>query len=277
MEEQRKDETGFFSAYGRMWKKGLNFKDTATPREYWFPVIVNVLLSGLILLIGTIAYEEYSVPLEIVTWVLFLYLIVSTVPFAALTVRRLRAVGRKGWWTVLLLLAGVGALVLLFLCLDSAASGYNPIINHEQNVYGPPPWDDPSENINGDVYGPPDWFEDSPEYEPDENLNECVYGPPEWFNDDPGYEPDENYNEDVYGPPDWDWDNTVEDPEDELEVDPEYKPDINMNEVVYGPPEWFEDDPAVQPEDEPAPETDYEVDNNLNEDVYGPPDWFTDN
>ena len=54
---------------------------------------------------------------------------------------------------------------------------------------------DPSLNEEADVYGPPP---DETDYDPSRNEVECVYGPPP---DETDYNPSLNELEDVYGPP----------------------------------------------------------------------------
>lgn len=235
------NKISFFGSIGRMWARILNYHDEADLREYWFPVIFHGGLCVLDCLMFFIAdrAEATSVLLLLLAFIIGIYIAVSLVPGIALTVRRLHATGRKGWWTFLLLLVGIGTIWLMILCgRNLSDSNFFPWENVQENVYGPPEWFEdeneykPENNQNEDVYGPPEWFEDENkneneiEYNPDENLNVVVYGPPEWFGNE--YEPEENINEGVYGPPEW------------FENENEYEPEENINEDVYGPPEWFE-------------------------------------
>ena len=153
-----------------------------------------------------------------------LYLGLSLIPWIALTVRRLRATGKSGWWTLLLLFLGVGQIILLFLCTigSGIAGAFTPDLNVPTGIYGPPEMLDPSNNQNGDVYGPPMWDpennipntdygplwyideDDVEPYDPDVNVPVTLYGPPNMFDEnDYNFDPDANLNEDVYGPPDW--------------------------------------------------------------------------
>ena len=98
------------------------------------------------------------------------------IPMMALTVRRLRDAGKSPLLSVVALIAGVGTVIVMLVCLLSVSStGYLPMANRNVCVYGPPPFD-PGNNVNVDVYGPPDMFDD---YDPEENVMEAVYGPPE--------------------------------------------------------------------------------------------------
>ena len=69
------------------------------------------------------------------------------------------------------------------------AENYDPSLEVNEDVYGPPEDFEPSGEINVDVYGPPE-IED-----PGKEINVAVYGPPEDF------DPTREINEDVYGPP----------------------------------------------------------------------------
>ena len=282
---ERKD-ANFFSAQIRLWAGIFNYKGTSTRKEYWFAFLFHAILGvlaffGMLLSSGIFLLQEFvdeSILLNIIHFILLIpavliiiYLVLSIIPWIALTVRRLRDAGKSGWWTILLLFVGIGHIILLILCaLGSAVAGvaFFAANNIQPSVYGPPEWYDPSYNQNDDVYGPPgpdifnpddnetpavygppEWFDDNDDFDPNINVTEPMYGPPPFDEDD--YDPNVNQNEDVYGPPDW-----FDDPE-------EYDPEINLNEDVYGPPEWFEEN-----------ENDFDFEKNMEPTVYGPPDWF---
>ena len=261
---ERKD-ANFFSAQKRLWAGIFNYKGTSTRKEYWFAFLFHAILGilaffGMLLSSGIFLLQEFvdeSILLTILHIILLIpavliiiYLVLSIIPWIALTVRRLRDAGKSGWWTILLLFVGIGHIILLILCaLGSAVAGvaFFAANNIQPSVYGPPEWYDPSYNQNDDVYGPP-----GPDiFNPDDNETPTVYGPPEWFDDDDDFDPSINDSEPLYGPPPFDED--------------DYDPNVNQNEDVYGPPEWFDNGGGYDPEI------------NLNEDVYGPPEWFEEN
>ena len=282
---ERKD-ANFFSAQIRLWAGIFNYKGTSTRKEYWFAFLFHAILGvlaffGMLISSAIFLLQDFldaSILLNIIHFILLIpavliiiYLVLSIIPWIALTVRRLRDAGKSGWWTILLLFVGIGHIILLILCaLGSAVAGvaFFTANNIQPSVYGPPEWYDPSYNQNDDVYGPPgpdifnpddnetpnvygppEWFDDDDDFDPNINITEPMYGPPPFDEDD--YDPNVNQNEDVYGPPDW-----FDNPE-------EYDPEINLNEDVYGPPEWFEEN-----------ENDFDFEKNMEPTVYGPPDWF---
>ena len=263
-----KDDIGFFAAVGKMWKNIFNYSDEASLKEYWFPVIFTIIIALVAFACFAIDYyllNNNSFIVYLIGCIFAGYLSLSVIPGVALTVRRLHGTGRKGWWTLLLLLVIIGTIIVMWLC--------------SFNVYRDNPSFFPWNNEVPSVYGPPEWFEkenpendrpDLEEFDPDNNMEGCVYGPPEWFeNPDPdnevtgGFNPDENDPVDVYGPPPFE-DEDITEP-----VIGEFDPEENYPEVVYGPPEWFEN-----------PDPDNEVTGGFNPDendpvdVYGPPEWF---
>ena len=303
---ERKD-ANFFSAQTRLWAGIFNYKGTSTRKEYWFAFLFHAILGilaffGMLLSLGIFLLQDVLdayVLLTVIHYILlvpavliFIYLVISIIPWIALTVRRLRDAGKSGWWTILLLFVGIGHVILLFLCaLGSTVAGvaFFAANNRQPAVYGPPDWFDPSYNQNNDVYGPPSpddfdpynnepqteygppvWFDDDDDdFDPNINITEPMYGPPPFDEDD--YDPNVNQNEDVYGPPEW-----FDEPE-------EYDPEININGNIYGPPEWFEgnNDPGDTDgmnEDgqiiAPFDDDDFNAEFNVEPTVYGPPDWF---
>ncbi len=201
-------DVNFFSAQIKQWKRIFDYKGTSTLKEFIFPVIFNVIL-GVIDLILTFVAFNFAALYEGVLFYIFVipaslitvYLILSIIPGISLTVRRLRAAGKSGWWALLLLVFGIGHAYLLVLCtaitVSAGASSFSPFDNSPECIYGPPPeFYDPEYNQNVDVYGPPE------DFEPDENVNEDVYGPPIDFEPDPNdFNPEENAEPAIYGPP----------------------------------------------------------------------------
>ncbi len=237
-----KKDANFFTAQIRLWTRIIDYKGTSTVKEYWFAFIfhvligilafINIAISFLTLLliddwnIGDIARVAHYVFIVLAV-IKLVYLAFSLIPWIALTVRRLRDAGKSAWWTLLLLLLGVGQIILLFICTigSSFAGVFNPAVNHPEAIYGPPEMLDPSYNQNGDVYGPPMW-------DPDENVPDTDYGPIWNYDEDEDFEfnSDDNVPATLYGPPDM-----------FEEDDYIFDPDANQNMDVYGPPDWLDE------------------------------------
>lgn len=189
-------KVNFFKAQLLLWKRIFDYKGKSSQREYWFPVILQVIFGilvafNLLLSIICIKWGVAQTIFLILAFLFGIYPVIAIIPGISLTVRRLRDAGKSGWWTILLLIVGIGTLFVMFLCASGSAVGgvayrgsFNPFYNEVPSVYGPPEWYnsyDPYNNTNDDVYGPPsDEFDI---YDPYENEEPAVYGPPEWFDD----------------------------------------------------------------------------------------------
>lgn len=217
-------KVNFFTAQLLLWKRIFDYKGTSDRKEYWFAFIfhviigvlvnINITISFLLTFVNTkngFSYQTADVAkvfhyLFLILGVILLgYLVLSIIPWIALTVRRLRDAGKSAWLVLLLLVFGIGHVVLFVLCAaGSLTIGlFNPRLNSPAGIYGPPPDDIlyPQNNMNDPVYGPPPFEleEDENDYDPSENMEPDVYGPPEMF--DGGFEPDKNMQPVIYGPP----------------------------------------------------------------------------
>lgn len=209
-----------------LWQNIFNYVGTASIGEYWTGA---VLLIGANVLCVTFAILSAFVgkrisPLMIVSAIVFLLIaVVSFVPFVSLTVRRLHAVSKSGWWAGLLMFVGVGLIILMIMCSGSSTMGsFIPGSNFIGCVYGPPSYFEPSENMVEDVYGPP-----APD---EENVEE---------NEEEISEDEELEDEDIdeQEADEQETDDEEIDGEDEEDVtDEEFDPSVNMLEDVYGPP-----------------------------------------
>ena len=111
----------FWGAYKSFWKNYFNFSGVATRKEYWFVVLWNVIIGGVLgFLLGissvvTVAsafsYEgglmTGSVVSIILGGILLVYTLASLIPSISLCVRRFHDVGLSGWWYVGLYLASL--------------------------------------------------------------------------------------------------------------------------------------------------------------------------
>ena len=234
------EKMSFFKAYGRMWNKIFNYRDSASKREFWLPLLGNAIICAIAFATNIAAYYTVSDALIIIGWILTVYTCVTIVPMVSLTVRRLHDAGRSGWWTCLLLAVGVGTLWLLIMCASSATGGgFNPYYNQDVDVYGPPAWDNynPADNELATVYGPPEWFEE--EYDASENEEADVYGPPEWEYENSETD-GENGEADTEADAEDDAADAMSGADGDNNTDEDYDPENNIVEPVYGPPAWEE-------------------------------------
>ncbi len=160
--------------YLTLWKRIFDYKGVSTRQEYRAPLLVTAILAALTAVfwaIGTLARSELLMTAGLVTGALYT---AHVIPMMALTVRRLRDAGRKPVLAVLSVIAGIGTLFVMAICLFSVSvSGFLPIANIHANVYGPPPVVedyDPEDNVPVAVYGPPEMLYSQPDEEAGETA-----------------------------------------------------------------------------------------------------------
>ncbi len=108
----QEEKISIFQAYINIWKNAFNFKGVLSRKEYWFAMLIHYVISVIFALMD---YEDYVF--------LYLYTLVSFIPFLSASVRRLHDSNHSGHWywlnyTVL------GALpVLVLLCADPVYKG----------------------------------------------------------------------------------------------------------------------------------------------------------
>lgn len=199
----------FFRKYIDFWKKTFDYKSEAEVAEFKFGLrllIFLIVFALIIPLVGMIVYLNFNIwdafAPAFKTAILPLFAGLHLFPMAALCARRLRCKKKSAWWSLLILLIGIGWVWLAVLCtVGDGANYFNPMANVEVCMYGPPQYFDPAENEEPEVYGPPEMFEDEKTFKPSENRMVLLYGPPEIIEDLESFEPSENMEVAVYGPP----------------------------------------------------------------------------
>lgn len=127
-----------WKAYKSYWKKTFRYRDRATRSEFWWPALVNIILTVvavallvtfLIYAIGVVFAGNVSSNMKtsaivclLVALPVCLFLAVSVLPTIAVTVRRLRDVGLSGWTYLVYLIANAilpscGKVGVLLSCL----------------------------------------------------------------------------------------------------------------------------------------------------------------
>lgn len=105
--------------------KYAQFSGRASRREFWGFVLVNILLSILVGIVGSI--------LRIQNALSALYSLALLLPSLAVGVRRLHDTNRSGWWLLISLIPFLGAIVLIIFFIEESSAG--------NNQYGTPPVD----------------------------------------------------------------------------------------------------------------------------------------
>lgn len=98
-------------AYKDYWKNGVNFKDRATPGEYWWPILVNLIISIILFILmfgGFISMNNHEstsglTSLHVFGIIFVIFLFANFLPALSVTIRRLHDIGLN-WITFLLII-----------------------------------------------------------------------------------------------------------------------------------------------------------------------------
>ena len=115
--------------YIEVMKKYSVFSGRARRSEYWFFVLINILISIILGFVATMTgIMGAGMHLGILSG---LYSLAMIIPSLAVSVRRLHDTNRSGWWLLICLVPLIGLIILLvFMLLDSTPG---------ENQYGPNP------------------------------------------------------------------------------------------------------------------------------------------
>ncbi|MGF1683612.1 DUF805 domain-containing protein [Photobacterium minamisatsumaniensis] len=116
-------------------KKYAVFTGRARRQEYWYFILINMLISFALQMIN----QWFINPADSGGGVLgVIYSLAILVPTLAVSVRRLHDTGKKGWWLLLGLIPVVGVLVLIFFFIQDSevtSNVYGPNPKHEGSVH----------------------------------------------------------------------------------------------------------------------------------------------
>ena len=109
-----------FKEYIAMWTNYVNFNDRTTVRGYWMAVLWNVVAAMIVGLIGGIFHT---------TALSYLYSLAILVPGIAITVRRLKDMGKPWQYILFALIPLVGAILLIvWCCKPSVPDDGTPVV-----------------------------------------------------------------------------------------------------------------------------------------------------
>jgi uncharacterized membrane protein YhaH (DUF805 family) len=112
-----------------------NFNGRARRSEYWFFVLMNLILLILMAVLdNTLGINFDPLPYG---YLYFIYALVVFIPGLAVAIRRLHDVGKSGWFYFIVLIPLIGAIWLIVLFCTEGDQG--------ENDYGPDPKDNGSE------------------------------------------------------------------------------------------------------------------------------------
>ena len=124
----------FTEAVKTVFSKYATFSGRARRSEYWwwwlFVAVVAVILSLIDNAIGLHISDAKIMGLQVSGLLTLIFGLVTLIPGIAVTFRRLHDTGRSGWWWLLSLLCGIGAIIVFIMCLMDSGP---------DNEYGPNP------------------------------------------------------------------------------------------------------------------------------------------
>jgi uncharacterized membrane protein YhaH (DUF805 family) len=112
--------------YTGVLRKYVDFSGRARRAEYWFFVLVNLLISVALQIVEAIFGIGSGGSVGILSG---LYGLAVLIPGLAVLARRLHDTNRSGWWMLIALIPIVGAIVLLIFAIqdsDQGAIKYGP-------------------------------------------------------------------------------------------------------------------------------------------------------
>ena len=109
--------------YLKVIKQFLDFSGRASRKEYWMFILINILISGALLLM--------TFRFNYVIFLAILYTLAMAIPYTAVSVRRMHDISKSGWMILVELIPLIGGIWFLILTLTEST--------HGSNQYGPNP------------------------------------------------------------------------------------------------------------------------------------------
>lgn len=99
------------SLYGNFFRQWLDFHGKADRNTYWAIMATHLAVAWLVMIGCQIPGSG-----KWISGVIFVYAVLTGIPTASLTVRRLHDVGKSGFWCGLYLIPWIGPILLFGLC-----------------------------------------------------------------------------------------------------------------------------------------------------------------
>jgi uncharacterized membrane protein YhaH (DUF805 family) len=105
--------------------KYADFGGRARRREYWMFHLINFIISVAVGFAAGLVGGMLGLNQTLVTGIALLYSVAMFIPSLAVWVRRLHDTGRSGWWSLIVLIPLIGAVVLLVWAVQDSEPGSN--------------------------------------------------------------------------------------------------------------------------------------------------------
>jgi uncharacterized membrane protein YhaH (DUF805 family) len=113
------------SWYLDVLKSYAKFSGRARRKEFWMFALIHLVIAIVLVVAASVA------EIDALMYVYFIYLLATTIPTLAVTVRRLHDSGKSGWWYFIALVPFIGSFWLLALVAQAGQP--------QANAYGPDP------------------------------------------------------------------------------------------------------------------------------------------
>ena len=122
------------NAYIKYWENCFDFSGCTSASDYWYSVIMNILINIIVILVVSIFISTY--PDDIFLLLIFLlYGIFVSIASWSNVVRRLHDTGKSGWYILLNMIPYIGPIILLVLLSDKTLVENNPYKLTKNYVY----------------------------------------------------------------------------------------------------------------------------------------------
>lgn len=111
-----------FTDYKEFWQNITLWNATATRSQYWWPIIFNYIIGGLVYFIVNFVTISQPSNSESLGWslsviIFFIYLVLAWIAAFSLRVRRLHDTNHSGWWILIALIPLIGGIWLFILLI----------------------------------------------------------------------------------------------------------------------------------------------------------------
>jgi uncharacterized membrane protein YhaH (DUF805 family) len=167
------------TAYSRFWRRSIVFSGRAGLSEFWWPVLLNVVIAVVIGLLGAIllvvgsGFADQGLGVSavpdalgaVLLFALLLFFVAQLLPSISSTVRRLHDANLSGLYFLLTFVPSVGGLIVLVLTIlptnqegrrfDRGAPAWRPVVPQPAVAAAPPPAAPPAANGGFDAWPAP--------------------------------------------------------------------------------------------------------------------------
>lgn len=114
------------SSYTSGWTRAFDYSGRATRADYWWFVLVNLIVYFILLILTSalaIALPDMPAPASVLGSLTALYGFAQIFPALALSVRRIRDIGKEWYWIFISLVPCIGGFWFLYLMVQPSVLG----------------------------------------------------------------------------------------------------------------------------------------------------------